>query len=103
MVMLLNPRVHVCINIRIAKGSRLLIMSSDIWADYSQACQASWGKLPIRTVSNQGYSYPPPPHGATAASGPGPRYRGFTFTLRHTPHSVGLLWTSDQSDTETPT
>jgi hypothetical protein len=29
--------------------------------------------------------------------GPGPpHYRGFTITLRHTPHSVGLLWTSDQ-------
>ena len=27
-----------------------------------------------------------------------PHYRGFTITLRHsdTPHSVGILWTSDQ-------
>jgi hypothetical protein len=30
-------------------------------------------------------------------SGPGPpHYRGFTITLRHTPHSVGLLWTRDR-------
>jgi hypothetical protein len=37
-------------------------------------------------------------------SGPGPpHYRGFTITLGHTPHSVGLLWTSDQPDTETST
>jgi hypothetical protein len=35
-------------------------------------------------------------------SGPGPlHYRGFTITLRHTPRSVGLLWTSDQPDAET--
>jgi hypothetical protein len=25
-----------------------------------------------------------------------PHYRGLTITLRHTPHSVGPLWTSDQ-------
>jgi hypothetical protein len=43
-------------------------------------------------------------NGATPPSGPGPpRYRGFTITLRHTPHSVGLLWTSDQPDAETST
>jgi hypothetical protein len=43
-------------------------------------------------------------HGATAPSGPGhPHYRGFTITLRHTPHSVGILWTSDQPDAETST
>jgi hypothetical protein len=40
-------------------------------------------------------------HGAAAPSGPGPpHYRGFTITLRHTPHSVGLLWMSDQPVTE---
>ena len=39
---------------------------------------------------------------ATAPSGPGPPYyRGLTIT--HTPHSVGLLWTSDQPDAETYT
>jgi hypothetical protein len=44
------------------------------------------------------------PHGAIAPSGPGPsHYRGFTFTLRHTPHLVGLLWTSDEPDTDTST
>ena len=42
------------------------------------------------------------PHGATATSGPGPHYRGFTMHS-YTPHSVGLLWTSDQSDAETST
>ena len=44
-------------------------------------------------------------YGATAPSGPGPpRYRGFTITLSYTsPHSVGLLWTSDQPDAETST
>jgi hypothetical protein len=43
-------------------------------------------------------------HGATAPSGPGPpHYRGFMIILRHTPQSVGLLWTSDQPDAETST
>jgi len=28
-------------------------------------------------------------------------YGGFMITLMYTPHSVGLLWTSDQPDTET--
>jgi hypothetical protein len=32
-----------------------------------------------------------------------PHYRGFTITLRHTPHSVWLLWTSDRPDAETST
>jgi len=42
-------------------------------------------------------------HGATVRKGPrSPHYRGFMITLRHT-HSVGLLWASDQSDTETST
>jgi hypothetical protein len=42
-------------------------------------------------------------HGATGPSGLGPpHYRGFTIALRHT-LSVGLLWTSDQSDPETST
>ena len=32
--------------------------------------------------------------GSTAPRRPGfPHYRGFTITLRHTPHSVGRLWT----------
>jgi hypothetical protein len=44
---------------------------------------------------------PPPPYGATAPSRPGPHYRGFTITLRHTPQSVGLLWSSDQPVAET--
>ena len=39
--------------------------------------------------------------GETAPSGPGPRCRGFTITLRHTTHSVELLWTSDQPEAET--
>jgi hypothetical protein len=44
------------------------------------------------------------PRGAADLSGPGPpHYRGFTITLRHTPQSVGLLWTSDQPDAETST
>jgi hypothetical protein len=30
-------------------------------------------------------------------------FRGFTITLSDTPHSVGLLWTSDQSVAETST
>ena len=35
-------------------------------------------------------------HGAIAPSGSGPpHFRNLTITL--TPHSVGLLWTSDQS------
>jgi hypothetical protein len=39
---------------------------------------------------------------ATTPGGPGsPDCQGFTIT--HTPHSVGLLWTSDQPDTETST
>jgi hypothetical protein len=43
-------------------------------------------------------------NGATAPSGPRPlHYRGFTISLRHTPQSVGLLWTRDQPDAETST
>jgi hypothetical protein len=43
-------------------------------------------------------------HGSTAPSGPGPpQYRGFTITHSDTPHSLGLLWTSDQPVTETLT
>jgi hypothetical protein len=43
-------------------------------------------------------------YGEAVSSGPGPpHYRGFTITLRHTPHSVGLLWASDQPDAETST
>jgi len=43
-------------------------------------------------------------HGATAPSGVGPlRYRGFTITRNDTPHSVGLLWASDQPDAQTST
>jgi hypothetical protein len=35
-------------------------------------------------------------YSATTLSGPGPpHYRGFTIT-QNTPHSLGLLWTSDQ-------
>jgi hypothetical protein len=41
-------------------------------------------------------------NGVTAHSGPRPHhYRGFTIT--DTPHSVGLLWTSDQPYAETAT
>jgi hypothetical protein len=40
-------------------------------------------------------------NGATAVSGPGPpHYRGFR-SFSGTPHSVGLLWTSDIPDAET--
>jgi len=43
-------------------------------------------------------------HAATAPSGPvPPQNRGFTTIFRHTPHSVGLLWTSDQPDAENST
>ena len=42
------------------------------------------------------------PPGATAPSGSGsPQYQG--FTIADTPHSVGLLWTSDQPDAESLT
>jgi hypothetical protein len=55
-----------------------------------------------------------PPPRATAPSWPGPHYRGFAVTLRHThthththshthTQSVGLLRTSDQPDAETST
>ena len=47
---------------------------------------------------------PPPPSVATAATGPRPvHYQGFMITLRHTPQSVGLLWTSDQLVADTST
>jgi hypothetical protein len=37
-------------------------------------------------------------------TGPGPpHYPGFTITLRHTPHSVGLLLARDRPDAETST
>jgi hypothetical protein len=42
--------------------------------------------------------YLPPPNGETAPSRPrAPHYRGFLITLR-SPHSVGLLWPSDQQN-----
>jgi hypothetical protein len=42
--------------------------------------------------------------GVTSTCGPGPpHFWGFTITLRHTPQSVGLLWTSYQSVAETST
>ena len=46
--------------------------------------------------------HPLPPNGATASREPG------TLTIealgsQTTPHSVGLLWTSDQPDAETST
>jgi len=42
--------------------------------------------------------------GATVPSGAGPPHsRGFYFTLNDAPHSVGLLWTSDQLVAETST
>jgi hypothetical protein len=42
--------------------------------------------------------------GATAQIGPSPPlFGGIWITLRHTPHSVGLLWTSDQSIADTST
>ena len=44
-----------------------------------------------------------PPHGATAPSGPGPLIIDSWLSHSDTPHSVGLLWTSDQPDTETST
>ena len=43
-------------------------------------------------------------HVATAPSGPvPPQNRGFTITFRHTPHTVGLPWTSDQPDAQNST
>jgi hypothetical protein len=45
-------------------------------------------------------------YGSTAPWGPRPRHfslRRFTITLRETPRSVGLLWTSDQPVAETST
>jgi hypothetical protein len=43
-------------------------------------------------------------HVATAPIGPGlPRCCGFTISLRHTTHSVGLFWTGDQPNAETST
>jgi hypothetical protein len=45
--------------------------------------------IPSRRTQTRILSY-----GATSPGGPGPsHYRGFTITLRHTPHSVGLLRT----------
>jgi hypothetical protein len=42
--------------------------------------------------------------GATVPSGPGPPHsRGFYITHNDIPHSVGLLWTSDQLVAETST
>jgi len=50
----------------------------------------------IITYTNQTHISLPPPHGATAPSGPEPpHYRGFTVTL-DTPQSVGLLCTRDR-------
>jgi hypothetical protein len=43
-------------------------------------------------------------HGTAPPSVPGPTHcHDFTFTLRHTPHSVGPLWISDQPVADTST
>jgi len=41
-------------------------------------------------------------HGATVPSGLGPPHIEPSLSHSDTPHSVGLLWTSDQSVAETP-
>jgi hypothetical protein len=47
---------------------------------------------------------PPSASRNSPPSGPGPPHcRGFTITFRHTTHSVGVLWRSDQPDAETST
>jgi len=44
------------------------------------------------------------PHGATVPSGPGlPHYQGYTITLRHATHSLGIVWTGFQPDAENST
>jgi hypothetical protein len=44
------------------------------------------------------------PHSATSCRGPEPpHYWGFAITLRHTTHTVEVLWTSDQLDAEMST
>jgi hypothetical protein len=57
------------------------------------------------TLLYDAVSHPSPPSpGAIATTGTWPpHYLGFTITLRHTPKSVGLLWTGDQPDAETST
>jgi hypothetical protein len=52
--------------------------------------------------------HPHPPiffvQGATVSTGRRPHHhRGFTFTLKDTPQSVGLLWTSDHPTAQTST
>jgi len=46
---------------------------------------------------------PPPAYGATAPSGPGPPHIEASQSHPDTPHSVGLLWASDQTVAETTT
>ena len=63
---------------------------SAIWSSY-------WPNSSISRKSFQSYT-PPPPSLWRDSPGP-PHCRGFTIT--DTPHSVGLLWTTDQPDAET--
>jgi hypothetical protein len=92
-----RPCGAVCASICIEK-SLLTLMGSLEWAIRSHweplhSCSWRWKQSQV-----------PKPfcfHGATAHSGPGPTYcRGLTIALK-TPHSVGRLWTSDQSDADT--
>jgi hypothetical protein len=61
---------------------------------------AYWAKC-IRECTLSVFLFVP---GATVLSGPEPPHsRGFYITYNYAPHSVGLLWTSDQLFADTST
>ena len=77
------------------------------WPHWSQSSALRMKYFPVseevykRILFSHGAAATPPPH--ILPSGPGlPHFGGFRITLRHT-ISVGLLLTSDQTDTETST
>jgi len=98
----------------IASHSRLCINGANESGRLRDACSGRWGVLfesinceicvgsGKKNLLRQFNSSPPPPHGATAPTGPGPfRYRGFTITLRHTTHCRSPLddWSARRRET----
>jgi hypothetical protein len=78
-----------------------------IWKRCDVSCKVELSRFLIRqytVTARRGMEVDFLFHVATAPSVPGLAHCwGFTITLRHTPHSVGLLWASDQPGAETST
>jgi hypothetical protein len=84
-------RFHIVCNVSWTSGKRC-------W--HNPVCNGLGPEGTVQPACTPHYFF----RGRTAPSEPGsPHCRGFTTKLRHTPHSVGLLWTKYQPDAETST